>query len=62
MSNYYYNEISQHSGDLASFMLDKKYEDTIEKRITLTQSQKYKILLYSQITVSVTKRWRVSFN
>jgi len=40
MSNYYHHEVSQHSGDLATFMLDKKYEDTIEKRITLTQSQK----------------------
>lgn len=40
MSNFYHNEISQHSGDLATFMLDKKYEDTIEKRITLTKSQK----------------------
>lgn len=40
MSNYYHHEISQHSGDLATFMLDKKYEDSIENRITLTQSQK----------------------
>lgn len=40
MSNYYHNEISQHSGDLATFMLDKKYADSIQNRITLTQSQK----------------------
>lgn len=40
MSNYYQYEISQHSGDLATFMLDKKYANSIENRMTLTQSQK----------------------
>lgn len=40
ISEQYYHDVKHHSGDLAGFMLDKKYEDMIESRITLTQSQK----------------------
>lgn len=40
MSEYYYNDISNHAGDLAGFMLDKKYEDLISHKLTLTPSQK----------------------
>lgn len=40
MSEYYYNDISTHAGDLAGFMLDKKYEDIITNKLTLTPSQK----------------------
>lgn len=40
MSELYQRDITLHSGDLASFMLDKKYEDMIVSRITLTESQK----------------------
>jgi hypothetical protein len=40
MSELYHRDITLHSGDLASFMLDKKYEDMIVSRITLTESQK----------------------
>lgn len=39
ISELYQRDISAHSGDLATFMLDKNYEDTIKNRITLTQSQ-----------------------
>lgn len=40
MSELYHREITLHSGNLASFMLDKKYEDMIVSRMTLTESQK----------------------
>jgi len=40
MSEYYYNDIRNHAGDLANFMLDKKYEDLIANKLTLTPSQK----------------------
>lgn len=56
MSNYYHHEISQHSGDLASFMLDKKYEASIENRITLTQSQKIQdFVVFSDASVCYKK-------
>lgn len=52
MSNYYQHEISKHSGDLATFMLDKKYESSIENRITLTQSQKIQdFIVFSDASV-----------
>lgn len=40
MSELYKRDIAIHSGDLAGFMLDKKYEELITTRITLTASQK----------------------
>jgi len=40
MSELYHRDITLHSGNLAGFMLDKKYEDLITTRITLTESQK----------------------
>jgi hypothetical protein len=40
LSEFYHHDINLHSGDLAGFMLDKKYEDSIVSRITLTESQK----------------------
>lgn len=40
LSEFYYRDINLHSGNLAGFMLDKKYEDSIVSRITLTESQK----------------------
>lgn len=39
ISELYQRDISAHSGDLASFMLDKNYEDKISNRVTMTQSQ-----------------------
>lgn len=40
MSELYHRDITLHSGDLAGFMLDKKYEDLIVTRMTLTESQR----------------------
>lgn len=40
MSEFYHRDINLHSGDLAGFMVDKKYENDIVSRITLTESQK----------------------
>lgn len=40
MSELYQHDINLHSGNLAGFMLNKKYEDMITTRITLTASQK----------------------
>jgi len=56
MSEFYNNDIKNHSGCLATFMLDKKHETTIVDRLTLTQSQKIQdFIVFEDLSVCYKK-------
>lgn len=56
LSEMYHKELKEASGDITQFLIDKKFEDSIKTRITLSQSQKIQeFILFTDESIAFKK-------